>query len=93
MLLYKEYLQYLELSFAVKKTEGDRINTFITQYCYCTPNHYFLLNLCSAGEKYHLLVEGYGLAAVMGAAGIDGTRTKSNHIIEVSIEIFEYMHA
>eukprot|EP00611_Tribonema_gayanum_P007283 TRINITY_DN1663_c0_g2_i3.p1 TRINITY_DN1663_c0_g2~~TRINITY_DN1663_c0_g2_i3.p1 ORF type:complete len:267 (-),score=26.88 TRINITY_DN1663_c0_g2_i3:80-880(-) len=38
---------------------------------------------CSAGEKYHLLVEGYGLAAVMGAAGIEGTRTKSNHIIEM----------
>ncbi|KAG5182619.1 RNA polymerase III, largest subunit [Tribonema minus] len=37
----------------------------------------------SAGEKYHLLVEGYGLAAVMGAAGIEGTRTKSNHIIEM----------
>ncbi|CAM9647891.1 unnamed protein product, partial [Ectocarpus fasciculatus] len=34
-------------------------------------------------ERYHLLVEGYGLAAVMGAPGIDGTRTRSNHIIEV----------
>lgn len=33
--------------------------------------------------RYHLLVEGYGLAAVMGAPGIDGTRTRSNHIIEV----------
>lgn len=28
-------------------------------------------------------MEGYGLAAVMGAPGIDGTRTRSNHIIEV----------
>lgn len=34
-------------------------------------------------NRYHLLVEGYGLAAVMGAPGIDGTRTRSNHIIEV----------
>ncbi|CAM9833807.1 unnamed protein product [Pylaiella littoralis] len=34
-------------------------------------------------SRYHLLVEGYGLAAVMGAPGIDGTRTRSNHIIEV----------
>ncbi|CAN0455660.1 unnamed protein product, partial [Ascophyllum nodosum] len=36
-------------------------------------------------ERYHLLVEGYGLAAVMGAPGIDGTRTRSNHIIEVGV--------
>ncbi|CAN0198144.1 unnamed protein product, partial [Phaeothamnion confervicola] len=35
------------------------------------------------GERYHLLVEGCGLRDVMGAPGIDGTRTKSNHIIEV----------
>ncbi|CAM9584599.1 unnamed protein product [Chrysoparadoxa australica] len=34
-------------------------------------------------ELYHLLVEGYGLAAVMGSDGIQGTQTKSNHIIEV----------
>ncbi len=34
-------------------------------------------------DRYHLLVEGYGLASVMGAPGIDGTCTKSNHIIEV----------
>ena len=33
--------------------------------------------------KYHLLVEGYGLAEVMGAPGVDGTNTRSNHIIEV----------
>lgn len=32
---------------------------------------------------YHLLVEGYGLADVMGAPGIKGSETKSNHIIEV----------
>lgn len=34
-------------------------------------------------KKYHLLVEGYGLAEVMGASGIDGRNTSTNHIIEV----------
>jgi len=34
-------------------------------------------------ETYHLLVEGYGLPEVMGAPGIDGRNTKTNHIIEV----------
>lgn len=38
-------------------------------------------------SRYHLLVEGYGLAAVMGAPGIDGTRTRSNHIIEVRLHM------
>jgi DNA-directed RNA polymerase III subunit RPC1 len=33
--------------------------------------------------SYHLLVEGYGLAEVMGAPGIDGRHTTTNHIIEV----------
>ena len=33
--------------------------------------------------SYHLLVEGYGLAEVMGAPGIDGRRTTTNHVIEV----------
>jgi len=33
--------------------------------------------------SYHLLVEGYGLAEVMGASGIDGRHTSTNHIIEV----------
>ena len=33
--------------------------------------------------SYHLLVEGYGLAEVMGSPGIDGRRTTTNHIIEV----------
>jgi len=32
---------------------------------------------------YHLLVEGYGLAEVMGSPGVDGRRTTTNHIIEV----------
>lgn len=36
-----------------------------------------------SGSQYHLLVEGMGLAAVMGSAGIDGTHTLSNHIVEV----------
>jgi len=34
-------------------------------------------------SSYHLLVEGYGLAEVMGAPGIDGLHTTTNHIIEV----------
>ncbi len=34
-------------------------------------------------DHYHLLVEGYGLASVIGAPGIDGTRTRSNSILEV----------
>lgn len=33
--------------------------------------------------SYHLLVEGYGLAEVMGAPGIDGRHTTTNHVIEV----------
>mmetsp|Transcript_27788 Transcript_27788/g.32419 ORF Transcript_27788/g.32419 Transcript_27788/m.32419 type:complete len:553 (-) Transcript_27788:349-2007(-) len=33
--------------------------------------------------SYGLLVEGYGLAEVMGAPGIDGRHTTTNHIIEV----------
>lgn len=33
--------------------------------------------------SYHLLVEGYGLAEVMGSSGIDGRHTTTNHIIEV----------
>jgi len=33
--------------------------------------------------RYHLLVEGYGLSDVMSAPGVDGTKTRSNHIIEV----------
>ena len=34
-------------------------------------------------DKYHLLVEGYGLLDVMGAEGIDGRYTETNHIIEI----------
>jgi DNA-directed RNA polymerase III subunit RPC1 len=37
----------------------------------------------SGRSSYHLLVEGYGLAEVMGAPGIDGRRTTTNHVIEV----------
>jgi DNA-directed RNA polymerase III subunit RPC1 len=38
----------------------------------------------SSGSKtHHLLVEGYGLAEVMGIPGVDGLHTTSNHIIEV----------
>lgn len=36
-----------------------------------------------SSTRYYLLVEGYGLSNVMGAAGVDGTDTRSNHIIEV----------
>nr|GMD70111.1 endoribonuclease Dicer homolog 2-like [Ipomoea batatas] len=34
--------------------------------------------------KYNLLVEGTGLQAVMGTAGVDGFNTTSNHIMEVN---------
>jgi len=34
-------------------------------------------------SSYHLLVEGYGLAEVMGASGVEGKNTTTNHIIEV----------
>lgn len=34
-------------------------------------------------KSYKLLVEGTGLTHVMGAAGVKGTATSSNHIIEV----------
>ncbi|GMN24464.1 hypothetical protein TIFTF001_000573 [Ficus carica] len=34
-------------------------------------------------SKYKLFVEGTGLLAVMGTEGVDGRKTKSNHIIEV----------
>ena len=34
-------------------------------------------------KQYYLLVEGYGLAEVMGASGVDGRETKSNHILEM----------
>ncbi|GMH93134.1 hypothetical protein TrST_g13733 [Triparma strigata] len=34
-------------------------------------------------DKFHLLVEGYGLLDVMGAEGIDGRHTETNHIIEI----------
>merc|ERR1712238_403494 len=34
-------------------------------------------------SSYHLLVEGTGLAEVMGSPGVDGRFTTTNHIIEV----------
>lgn len=35
------------------------------------------------GESYYLLVEGYGLSAVMGTPGVNGLDSRSNHIVEV----------
>ncbi|KAL7999807.1 putative DNA-directed RNA polymerase, subunit beta-prime [Plasmopara halstedii] len=37
----------------------------------------------NAAKSLHLLVEGYGLAEVMGTPGVDGLHTTSNHVIEV----------
>uniref|UniRef100_H3G8F7 DNA-directed RNA polymerase subunit n=1 Tax=Phytophthora ramorum TaxID=164328 RepID=H3G8F7_PHYRM len=37
----------------------------------------------NAAKSLHLLVEGYGLAEVMGIPGVDGLHTTSNHIVEV----------
>lgn len=37
----------------------------------------------NGAKSHHLLVEGYGLAEVMGIPGVDGLNTRSNHIIEV----------
>jgi DNA-directed RNA polymerase III subunit RPC1 len=37
----------------------------------------------ASGESYYLLVEGYGLSAVMGTPGVNGLDSRSNHIIEV----------
>lgn len=34
-------------------------------------------------KSFHLLVEGYGLAEVMGSPGVDGSKTSTNHVIEV----------
>ena len=34
-------------------------------------------------KQYYLLVEGYGLREVMGCAGIVGSQTKSNHIVDM----------
>ncbi|CAI5461136.1 unnamed protein product [Closterium sp. Yama58-4] len=35
------------------------------------------------GGKYNLLVEGTNFGAVLGVTGVDGCRTKSNHVMEV----------
>jgi DNA-directed RNA polymerase III subunit RPC1 len=37
----------------------------------------------SSPATYHLLVEGYGLADVMGTPGVDGRRTTTNHVAEI----------
>jgi DNA-directed RNA polymerase III subunit RPC1 len=37
----------------------------------------------NVAKAHHLLVEGYGLAEVMGIPGVDGLNTTSNHIVEV----------
>ena len=42
-----------------------------------------MLSLHVGKKCYYLLVEGYGLQDVMGAPGVDGRDTKSNHILEV----------
>ena len=34
-------------------------------------------------DRFHMLVEGYGLLDVMGCEGVDATRTSSNHVIEI----------
>lgn len=42
----------------------------------------------NAGKvSYHLLVEGYGLAEVMGSPGVDGRCTTTNHILEVELTL------
>jgi len=43
-----------------------------------------IVNKVEGDEKrFNLLIEGYGLADVMGTPGVDGRQAKSNHIIEV----------
>jgi DNA-directed RNA polymerase III subunit RPC1 len=42
-----------------------------------------VVNKDDKGLKFNLLVEGYGLLDVMNTPGIDASRTKSNHVIEV----------
>jgi DNA-directed RNA polymerase III subunit RPC1 len=37
----------------------------------------------SSKREYYLLLEGYGLADVMGSPGVDGLQTKSNHIMDM----------
>jgi len=37
----------------------------------------------NGGKSFHLLVEGYGLSEVMGSPGVDGSKTTTNHVIEV----------
>ena len=34
-------------------------------------------------KRYHLLVEGLGLRAVMGVPGVNGRKTRTNHIMEM----------
>jgi DNA-directed RNA polymerase III subunit RPC1 len=41
-----------------------------------------VINDIEGEKRLNLLVEGYGLRDVLGIEGIDGTRTKSNHVLE-----------
>lgn len=44
--------------------------------------------------RYNLLVEGYDLLSVMATPGVIGTRTSSNHIIEVmEVRISPHVHS
>ena len=49
-----------------------------------TVNRAVINESTKAGKvSYNLLMEGYGLAEVMGSPGIDGLHTTTNHILEV----------
>ncbi len=41
------------------------------------------VNRVTGNKEYYLLLEGYGLAEVMGSPGVDGVKTKSNHIMDM----------
>ena len=40
-------------------------------------------NKATGGTKYRLLIEGSNLLRIMGAEGVDGRHSKSNHVIEI----------
>lgn len=42
-----------------------------------------VINEVAGEDRFELLVEGTGLKQVMGAEGVDGLRTTSNHTLEV----------
>ncbi len=48
-----------------------------------TVNRAVISDVTGGGKEYNLLVEGYGLRQVMATEGVCGTRTTSNHIMEV----------